>query len=261
MQAKLPDTVARRVAVILGMGRSGHVLLDVLRPLLGEDSEIDLQGVFIVDDELQSAASLPFVKELCRLTLSVQEFQHTHLERSVAMRTRTARKAIAGLARRMGISHTFRDVRGSTVALLQETVHSADITVFEPLQIFTAPPLARPVQPRRPRQRIVVAIDDPDTAAKTLAAAGMLSKGEMHRISILLATTNPAKREALTRMIKELLPAAMVLLSEPGIKHLIAAARAEGAGMLVLGASKEALKPESLQSLREQLHCPICLVR
>jgi len=72
MPVKLPDAVTRRVAVILGTSGSGQQLLNFLQPLLGKDTEIDLQGVFIEDDALQRAAALPF-KELCRLTLSVRE--------------------------------------------------------------------------------------------------------------------------------------------------------------------------------------------
>ncbi len=266
MLAKLPDTVPRRIAVILGMGGSGQPLLNVLRLLLGKDTEIDLQGVFIEDDELLRAASLPFVKELCRLTLGVREFHSAQFERAVALRTRAARRAIAELAQRMGVPHTFRNVQGSTISLLQETAHSADITVFEPLRMFAAAPISPLVQTRRSQQRIVVAIDDLATCADALIAATLLAEGEMRRISVLLtaAAAAPAEQDALVRMVRKLLPAdpaCILLLTEPGIQKLIAAARAEGANMLVLGASEELLKPESLRSLRQQLRCPICLVR
>jgi hypothetical protein len=264
MPAKLPDTVPRRIAVILGMGGLGQPLLDVLRLLLGNDTEIDLQGVFIEDHELQRAAALPFVQELCRITLNVREFHSVQVERAVALRTRTARRAIAELAQLMGVPHTFRNVRGSTIGLLQETAHSADITVFEPLRMFATAPASPHVQTRRSQQRIVVAIDDPATGADALIAAVLLAEGEMHRISVLLAAAAPAEQDALARMVSKLLPAdpaRMLLLSDPGVRSLITAVRAEGVGMLVLGASEELLKPESLRALREQLRCPICLVR
>ena len=264
MQAKLPDTAPRRITVILGMGGSGKPLLNVLRPLLGRDTEIDLQGVFVEEDELQRAAALPFVKELCRLTLSVREFHSAQFERAVVLRTRTARRAVAEFAQHMGVPHTFRNFRGSTISLLQETAHSADITVFEPLRMFTSSPTPLPVQTRRSQQHIVVAVDDRATAVEVLIAATQLAEGEMHRISVLLPAVVPAEQEALEGLISDLLPASparVLLLTEPGIQCLIAAARAEGAGMLVLGASEELLKPQSLRSLREQLHCPVCLVR
>ena len=264
MPAKLPDTVPRKIAVILGMGGSGEPLLDVLRLLLGNDSEIDLQGVFIEDNELQRAAALPFVKELCRLTLSVREFHSDQFERAVTLRTRTARRVIAELAQNMGVPHTFRNIRGSMVSLLQETARSADITVFEPLRMFAAAPVSQRVQTRPSPQRIVVAIDDLTTGADALIAATLLAEGEMRKISVLLSATAPAEQDALIRMVSKLLPAVpdrILLLPEPGMQNLIAAARAEGASMLVLPASEEMLKPGSLRLLQQQLRCPICLVR
>jgi hypothetical protein len=92
----------------------------------------------------------------------------------------------------------------------------------------------------------------------------LLAEGEMRRISILLSAATPAERDTLEGMISDLLPAdpsGVLLLSEPGVQHLIKAVRAEDAGMLVLETSEELLKPESLRSLRKQLRCPICLVR
>lgn len=257
MPAKLLDTVTRRVALVLGTSGSSPQLLSILQRLLGDDSEINLQGVFIEDDELQQAVALPFSKELCRLTLNVRDIQSARFERTVTLQTRTARRAVAGLAQRMGVPHTFRKVRGSTVSLLRETAHSANITVFEPLRIFAATPVHN-------RQRIVVAIDDLAAGAEVLFAATLLAEGEMHRVSVLLTAAAPAELDALDHLISELLPsdpARILLLPGSEIQYLIAAARAERADMLVLGASEELLKPESLRSLLEQLRCPICLVR
>ena len=264
MLARNPDAVTRRIAVVLGTRGSGQQLLHVLQPLLGEETETDLRGVFIEDDELQQAAALPFVKEVCRLTLGVREIHSARLERIVALRTRTARKAVAGLARRMGVAHSFLNLRGSTVSLLRETAHSADITVFEPQPMFVAAPVLSPLWSSRPQQRIVVAVDDPATGVRALVTAALLAEGDMHRISVLLIASTRGEQAALERMISDLLPAtpaSIVLLSKPGVKNLIAAARAEDTGMLVLGTSEEILKPESLRSLLEQVSCPVCLVR
>ena len=261
MRAKPPDIVRRRIAVVLRVSGADQPLLDCLQPLLGKDTEINLQGVFIEDDELQRAADLPFVKELCRLTSSVREIHSARFEHLIALRTRTARRAIAGLALRTGVPHTFRAVRGSTVSLLRETVYSADITVFGPLRTFAAPPVHNS---RRLRQRIVVAIDDLVTGAEALIAATLLVEAEMHRVSILLTATASSRLDALNRMISDLLPAdpaRVLLLPGSEIQYLATAARAERADMLVLGSSEELLKPESLRLLLEHLRCPICLVR
>jgi hypothetical protein len=262
MKEKLPDTVTRRIAVILELGGSGQPLLDLLQPLLDIEGDTDLLGVFVEDDELLRAAALPFVQELCRLTFRVREFHSVEFERAVAMRTRSARLALDELTSRLGVPHTFRSVRGPAVNLLRDTAHSADITVFEPMWMFAAAQLSPSVH-RRPQKRIVVAVDDLETGAEVLIAAALLAEGGSRRLSVLL--TGPAVKEldALDSLITELLPAGPArirIVPEPGVQSLIAETRLEGAGMLVLGATEERLKPESLRLLREQLRCPVCLI-
>ncbi len=260
MPAKTPDTVTQQIAVILGTSGSGQPLLNILRQLLGKDTGTELHGVFIEDEELQRAAALPFVKELCRLTLSVREIHDTRFDRTIALRMRTARSAVEELARRMGVSHTFREAQGSTISLLRETVHSANITVFEPLRRLAEPTIRQSVHAERSPRRIVVVIDDVDTGDEALLIAALLAESEIHRISILLRAETPAELEAMDNMISDLLPAGpkrLLLLPDRGVQHLIAAVLAERADMLVLGASEELLKTESLGSLLKQLECPI----
>jgi hypothetical protein len=56
-------------------------------------------------------------------------------------------------------------------------------------------------------------------------------------------------------------PAHIEILTELGIQPLINATLRERAATLVLGATEDLLQSESLTMLREQLRCPICLVR
>lgn len=264
MVAKPPETVTQQIAVILGVSGSGQPLLNILRPLLGRDAGIELHGVFIKDDELQQAAALPFVKELCRLTLSVRDIHDTRFDRTIALRLRTARNAVEELARRMGVSHTFRTAQGSTLSLLRETVHSANITVFEPLRKFAAPAKGQTLHTRLKDRRIVVVIDDVVTGDEALLTAALLAKGQSDRITILLRAKNAVELDAMDHMIRELLPTRptrLLLLPDRGIQHLVDSVYAERADMLVIGASEEMLKPESLGSLLKQIECPICLVR
>ena len=247
----------------MGASGSGQPLLNILRQLLKKDTGIELHGVFIEDEQLQRAAALPFVKELCRLTLSIREIQGTPFDRSIALRMRSARSALERLAQRSGVPHTFRTAQGSTLSLLSETVHSANITIFEPLRKFAAPALGQ-THSSHPARRIVVVIDNVTTGDEALITAALLAKGRTDRIAILLRAKTGSELKAMEQMIRDLLPyrpARLLLLPDQDIKHLIASVRAERAEMLVIAATEEILKPESLGSLLQQLECPICLVR
>jgi hypothetical protein len=263
MQAKPPDKVTHRVAVILGPGGSSRGLLDVVLPLLGGDRTIEMQGVFLEEAELMHAADLPFVKELCRVTFSVREFNRDQFERTLALRMRTAQRALSVLARHAGVAHTFRNVRGPAISLLLETANQSDITIFEP-----APMIAATMAPRShklpSRQRIVVAISELESGSRALLAASHLAGGEMHRLSVLLTPSAASGFSALNRLFKELLPARpgrIRTIPDYAVSTLIESAWAEGAAMLVLGATDELMDPQTLRLLRQRVRCPICLVR
>jgi hypothetical protein len=263
MQENPPEKVTRRVAVILGPGGSSRNLLDVVAPLLGKDRALEMQGVFIEEADLRHAAALPFVKELCRVTFSVREFNSEQFERVLALRMRTAQRALELLARRAGVAHSFRNIRGSADTLLRETVGQSDITIFEPAgalaSSISSGPSARPQA-----RRVVVHIKDEKTCGATLVAALQLAGGDPGRLSILL---DPAVIKALPeidqkmRSIFRTPPGRIRTLVDSGAGALTASARAENPGMIVLSADGESTSPEFLADLRKRLRCPVCLVR
>jgi hypothetical protein len=264
MAANPPEKVPRRIAVILGAGQSGRKLLDLVLPLLTRDREVEMHGVFLEEAEVQHAAELPFVQELCRVTFSVREFTSDHFERALTLRMRTAQRALAVLARRTGVTHSFRNIRGPAVRLLRETARVSDITVFEPVRMM-APPATGSLSGRRPPPRIAVAMADLDAGRMALLAAVHLAEGDASRISILATADLAQDLPALERLLREFLPRQplRVRMVPPGggVHSLVDAARAEGAGLFVGVATEELLEPPNLQLLREKLRCPICLVR
>jgi len=264
MVTKKPETATQQIAVVLGAISSGQPVLDMLGQLLGKDASIELHGVFIEDEELQKAAALPLVNELCRLTLSVREINVPRFDRAIALRRRTARKVFEGLARRKGVAHTFRTAHGSTLSLLQETIRTSGVTIFEPIRQLSAPAVRQPIRSRFTSRRIVVVVDDLDTGGEALKTVALLTKGRPDRFSILWRSKKPAELDAMEQLVHQWLPnrpARLLVLPDQGVQNLIASLQAERADMLVIGASETSLKPELLGSLLNRLECPICLVR
>ena len=264
MKKPQSETSPRRIAVILGTGGSGRSLLEHLWPLLGRKLSIEVIGIFVEDDELQRAANLPFVKELCRLTFSLREFQNVEFERAVAMRMRAARSALDELAGRAGISHSFRNVRGSALKTLLETALESDITVFQPLSLFASTPPHTGTRVRPSPRHLMVGLDDLDSGNKALIAAGVLARGLSCRVTVVAAGAAAGDPETLSRLVE-------YSIHFPGVRvrtvtvsdnqALIQAARLAGPDMLVLGASESLLDTGALRTLREQLRCPVFLVR
>lgn len=263
MKANPPEKVRRRVAVILGPGGSSRKLLDVVLPLLGRDQSIEMQGIFLEEAELKHAAELPFVKELCRVTFSVREFNSDQFDRVLALRMRTAQRALSVLAKRAGVAHSFRNVRGSAAHLLFETASQADVVIFEPARNMAAAMSSRPVR-TRPMPRIVVALGDSESSGGALLAGLRLAGGDVQRLCVLLPPGSADDTDSLEKRLSRLSPgrpARVRTLPDFSVDSLVAAARSEGASMLVLAASPDLLQANNLHVLRQNLRCPICLVR
>lgn len=248
----------RRVAVILGPEGGTAGFLEILLPLLARQPHIEMQGVFIEEADAQSAAELPFVQELCRVTFSVRELTSDEFEKTLALRLRSARRALEILASRAGVPHTFQNVRGSVVRLLRETAASADMTVFEPVRVHGR----LGSRPRSPN--VLAVIDHPAQADEVLSAALHLADGRLERVAVVCLADADTERAELKQIAFRLLAgrSRSVRSGKRGdTKLLRSAMRESGAGILVLPASADWVETDALRHLRSNLDRPICLVR
>jgi hypothetical protein len=254
----------RRIAILLGTGSSCSRVLDALLPLLERETGADLLGVFVEEAELQAAAELPFVKELCRLTSSVREFQASDARRELARRMRDAHSRFEIAASRTGASHSFRSARGPVLNLLRETVTSSDITFFEPLRV-SALTLLQAEERRQPaRRRVAVVIGDARSAPAALRTAFELAQRRPERMAVLLTAAAAKDAQRIELALTDTLPPGRRLvdqLPDDTIGSVIAATRRLGAGCLVLTASAALLEGNALQALRVELSCPVVVVR
>ena len=264
MQNSIPGIVRRRITVVLDVGGSGAALLEMLPSLLDEKGEIDLDTIIVEDEAQRRAAELPFVRELCRLTTSEREFGVAEFERAITRRKQNLKKALATVADRPDVVHSLRILKGAE-NLLKKLAAVSNITMFEPSRGFSQDIVSMTIPSARSRRHIVVAINDWSSGTEALMVGALLAKGDAGRISVVLAGGVTTTGElADTRKVSDALsaaPAHIEILTELGIQALINATLRERAATLVLGATEDLLKPESLAMLREQLRCPICLVR
>lgn len=256
------DRPNRRIVVILGPGGASRYLLDRLRPLLDADRDIELQGVFLQEAGVQHAAELPFVKELCRVTFSVREFNSKQFQRALALRVRTAHQALSVLALRVGVPLTFRNATGSAVKLLREETSDADFTVFEPARPPVAAALAR--RSGAPRHRITAVICDTATGRAVLGTALKLAEGNRALVNVLLFPASGQHTAELRTLYREFLqgePGNARLVEGRDLNQLALSSRELFSSMLVVPATEELTLGSVLQFLRAQVRCPVCLVR
>lgn len=259
----VPEIAVRRIAVLLGPGGASRFLLDCLRPLLLTDRDVELQGMFMREAAVRHAAELPFVKELCRVTFAVREFDGVQFERALSLRIRTARQALTLLAEHTGAEHSFRDVEGSAVELLQQAIAAADITAFEPARPQISPTLTKYRQ-HSGKRRVAVLLTEPELGKPTLRAAAMLCGGDLSCLYVLLLPGPDVKMDALRGLLRDMRignPARVRAIDGGDFNDLALSLRDVCASIAVVPASPEMTDRNGLQFLRGQVRCPVCIVR
>ena len=253
----------RRIAIILGPGSGSRYLLDQLHPLLAADRDIEIQGVFLEEAGVQHAAELPFVKELCRITFAVREFDSEQFERTLALRMRSARRALSVLADHSGAALSFRNVRGSAVGLLLETLRDADLTLFEPARPRVAAAITPPGRSGH-KPWIAALVRDVESARVVLSAAVQLAGGDMDRIAVLLKPASGTDGDELRSSFRAFLPGTpghVRSIAQGDLGDMALSVRELLAAMLVVPAMVETIDEKDLQFLLGQIRCPVCLVR
>lgn len=261
-----PNTVTarRRVAVLLGSGSSCRRVLDALLPLLESEEGLELEGVFLEEPELDAAAGLPFVREVCRLTLTVRDFRPSDARRTAAARLREAQRYLEDTATRMGVAHTIRSARGPAVRLLLEALASSDMTFFEPVRVSALQLMGGEDHPGPARRRVAVVIDEPASAGRLARTAYELAQRRPEQVAILLSPAAARDASRIGSVLAGALPRGRRIvdrLEDDSVGAIIAAAKRIRAGALVLPASDALLGEDSLRALRDELSCPVVIVR
>lgn len=254
----------RRITVLLGCSSSSGRILESLGPLIERGEGVELSAVFVEESEVEIAARLPFVREICALTSEVREFRASDAAMTRDRSIRKARGHIELAAAGTRFAHSFSTVRGTMRRVLEETVAAADVTFFEPMGAAlrarfraqeTGPVLRRPV---------AVLLTSPESGASAVRAGFELARRKPENVALLLPPGMEVDGAALERMLKTGLPLERMrieTLADPSIPSVLPAVRRLGAQCLVVSVAKDLLAEDALGTLSAELRCPLLLVR
>lgn len=191
---------------------AGVVDEDALRALklLAEDRDIEVTGLYVEDEDLFRAASLPGLTEISSEGV-VAKLDLDELARSVSAQASLARRSLEALARSERLKCTFRVVRGHVVESLVSEAAASDVVVvhrslrsmgmrarhgsqFEPL-VKSHGNLLFVNEPWRTGSSVVALCESPGAAAdRALRAARRIAEAE--GLELVLAVPEAAAREA-----------------------------------------------------------------
>lgn len=254
-----------RILVMLGSLDSDRAALEALSVLAGS-SPADILGMFVEDVELLMLAELPIAREYCVLTHVERRLQTPDIERLFRIRARAAQQALAEIAGRFGSSLSFRTARGAATALMREALGDADLMLFGAvrgaLRLPGAPPWAHATRPAP--LPVTVVYDGSDAARRALQVALQIATNASLPLTVLLRAGNAQELGALKDQASRLAgtrQARLVEMVNPAWQDVLTQVRRHRTTLLVVATTDELLLEENLARLRNELNCPVVLVK
>lgn len=253
----------RQIAVMLSSGTSIPRMLESLRPLIERDEGVELSAVFVEELELEIAARLPFVRELCRLTSEVREFRAGEARRDLSRSIREARVHFESAAARARAVHTFRTVRGTMHSALREIATSADVTFFEPFRVAARTRLYGQEAGPALRGPVAVFVAGAKSAGPVTRAGFELARRRFEDL-IVLHTPEVGEISVIEAALETVVPPGRLrieALPDTSIHSLALVTQRLGAVCLVMGSADIQAEDETLGALSAELPCPLLWVR
>ncbi len=277
---KSGELTIRRILVALDASYHSLAALEAAADLAAS-LEAELQGLFVEDVNLLRVAESPVAREVQYPFVTSARLDRARMERALRAQAAQAHKALAAACEQRRIKWSFRVVRGEVVPQVLKAALEADLLSLgkasRPLirrvrlgstaraaaaqASSSVLLLQRDVGIRSP---VVMTYDGFLIARHALTMAVRLAqqKGGYLVVLVLAGTLDEAQRlqaEAADLLRGRGLMVRYRRLMDAGAATLIREVRSEGGGVLVL--SSTILQPDALQTLLDEVNCPVLLMR
>lgn len=270
----------RRILVALDASHHSLAALEAAVEL-AESMDAELRGLFVEDVELLRAAGAPAARELRYPFVTGARMNPQGMERALRAQAAQARRALVTVCERQQVPCSFRVVRGEVAPQVLAAALEADLLIMgkvsRPLiRRIRMGSTARAAAAEAPccvlllrrggaiGPPVVLAYDGSPAAQQALTVAAHLARRQRGYLSVLILTAAAEKaRELESQVVDRLHGQELVIrfsrLEDTSVSTLIQLLAAEKSGVLVLGGTS--LAPEALQTLLDEVDCPVLLVR
>jgi len=274
------ELTIRRILVALDTSRHSLTALEAAVELAASLAA-ELQGLFVEDVNLLRVAGSPVAREVRYPFATAARLSLGRMERELRAQAVQARRALATACGRRQVKWSFRVVRGEITPEVLAAALEADLLSLgrasRPLiRRGRLGSTARAAAAEAPccvlllqrdvgiRPPIVVTYDGSPMAQYALMMATHLAQKNGGYLAVLILTDAPDEAQRLQAEAADSLRGRKLIiryrrLAGAGIATLTHEIRSEGSGALVL--STTILQPDALQTLLDEVDCPILLVR
>lgn len=280
----LPDTgPIRRILVALDASPPSLAALHAAVELAA-DLDAELRALFVEDVDLIRMASLPFTREVSRVSVSTQRFSHVGAERQLRLQARRVRQSLETATSAANVPYTLETVRGRVTSAILTASAAADLLVLgQTARAYSC----RRTLGRTARQilseadvsvtafhqyvafggHVLVLYDDSGDAAAALRLAVQLSeREESFALTVLLPEGDSSPPRDLRRSLSQRLASHVPVLrftaiSRSTLLRLTDVVRNARGGVLILPKETPLIPGRRLHQLMCDAECPVILAR
>lgn len=251
------DQVAlRRILMAVDATHRGRLALSLALELTA-GSRVELQGLFVEDLNLLRLAGLPMAWEITVSSAARRRLELERLERALREQAEQVQKDLAQHAGRAGVNWSFRVVRGHLSQELTTLVKEFDLCIVGRESPLAVQRLSR--LKSLPGRTVVALLTNTPAAMRSLQVAARLARSQGRRLLVLSAggKISPELEDLRSKLSTE----EWIDWPAGTSRDLRRALQGQEPVALVIDATHPLLKSDGLDTLLEDLGCPLLLVR
>jgi nucleotide-binding universal stress UspA family protein len=254
----------QRVLVSLDDSWCGREALETAANLAAE-LQAELKGLFVEDINLFRLAGLPFVREITTSSGISRRVDLDSLERALQKKAEYIQEALANAAKQAQLTWSFTVMRGRIMQMTWAESAEADVVILgsrghaPPARAWLGPPRTETIHP------ILAVYDESINHQRVVETAIALSRRHERELVMLVLANDSQKYSQLVAELHAALDASEMSnsgISPPivSVEELLHAANQRQGSLLLISRSCPLLDEPTLESLVENLDCPIGVV-
>ena len=249
------------ILVALDASPLGFAALEAAAHLAAE-LEADLRVLFVEDENLFRLAGLPFAREIEYASASPRPLDLKEMERRLQASAERIRQMLSARVYNERLRWSFHVTRGQVTRIPLEEAEAARLLMMgresRTLRRLQPQPQARKARP------IVAVYDGSPQGGHTLEVAATLARKNQDQIVVVVtevAGEVDPRRQAVEWLAASGVDASAYLTPVGDEAALLAAVRDVDAKLLLIGQASDLLDEAAIDTLVEDLECPVGIVR
>jgi len=254
---------ARQILVALDASEHGLAALEAAATLATQ-LHAELETLFVEDENLLRFARLPFAREIAFSSAVQRPVDVAEMEQALRAKARSIRKTIAARARHEKFHYSFRVARGQLARTTLESTTRAEL-LFMGRETPSSAPLRTSSAARRNRPFVVI-YDGSPGAKRALEVVARLAHHERDDVLIVIPQDeeerfDELRKESFDWLAGRGLRVLCLLDAKFDEKTIAKLANEHDAKLLLINQESRLFNDATVESLVNDLNCPIGLVR